>query len=183
MAHKRKTQPDKPAPFVPKTTAEIITSRPYRQTKPIRSKSHSEISERNGQTRPFRGDDGSYFGNFTKHVLVVEDAAFGLFEGIGVWSRGLQRSVGGYCGPARPWLLLRDRESVPNWGRMTVTETMPPDPNLLKFLLERRIPERYREIKEVQHTHNAGALFQEFLKRMDEPKAKAQHRGCYRGRC
>ena len=58
--------------------------------------------------------------------------------------------------------------------RMTVTETMPPDPNMLKFLLERRIPERYREIKEVQHTHNAGALFQEFFKRMDakakEPK-------------
>ena len=51
---------------------------------------------------------------------------------------------------------------------MTVTETMPPDPNMLKFLLERRMPEKYREIKEVQHTHNAGALFQAFLKRMDE---------------
>ena len=52
--------------------------------------------------------------------------------------------------------------------RMTVTETMPPDPNMLKFLLERRMPDKYREIKEVQHTHNAGALFQAFLKRMDE---------------
>ena len=52
--------------------------------------------------------------------------------------------------------------------RMTVTETMPPDPNMLKFLLERRMPDKYREVKEVQHTHNAGALFQAFLKRMDE---------------
>ena len=51
---------------------------------------------------------------------------------------------------------------------MTVVETTPPDPNMLKFLLERRMPEKYREIKEVQHTHNAGALFQAFLKRMDE---------------
>ena len=54
--------------------------------------------------------------------------------------------------------------------RMTVTETMPPDPNMLKFLLERRMPDKYREIKEVQHTHNAGALFQAFLKRMDDAK-------------
>src|SRR6476620_10539257 len=58
--------------------------------------------------------------------------------------------------------------------RMTVTETMPPDPNMLKFLLERRLPDKYREVKEVQHKHNAGALFQAFLKRMDkrakEPK-------------
>ena len=53
---------------------------------------------------------------------------------------------------------------------MTVTETMPPDPNMLKFLLERRMPDKYREIKEVQHTHNAGALFQAFLKRMDDAK-------------
>ena len=61
---------------------------------------------------------------------------------------------------------------------MTVTETMPPDPNMLKFLLERRMPDKYREIKEVQHTHNAGALFQEFLKRMDE-RAKGQGaQGC-----
>ena len=56
---------------------------------------------------------------------------------------------------------------------MTVTETMPPDPNMLKFLLERRMPDKYREIKEVQHTHNAGALFQAFLKRMDE-RAKSE---------
>ena len=53
---------------------------------------------------------------------------------------------------------------------MTVTETMPPEPNMLKFLLERRMPDKYREIKEVQHTHNAGALFQAFLKRMDDAK-------------
>jgi hypothetical protein len=47
---------------------------------------------------------------------------------------------------------------------------MPPEPNILKFLLERRIPDKYREIKQVQHTHNAGALFQAFLKRMDDAK-------------
>ena len=56
---------------------------------------------------------------------------------------------------------------------MTVTETMPPEPNMLKFLLERRMPDKYREVKEVQHTHNAGALFQAFLKRMDE-RAKSE---------
>ena len=28
--------------------------------------------------------------------------------------------------------------------RMTVTETMPPDPNMLKFLLERRMPDKYQ---------------------------------------
>ena len=55
---------------------------------------------------------------------------------------------------------------------MTVTETMPPDTNMLKFLMERRVPDKYREVKEVQHTHNAGQLFQAFLKRMDD-RAKA----------
>ena len=50
---------------------------------------------------------------------------------------------------------------------------MPPDPNMLKFLLERRMPDKYREVKEVQHTHNAGQLFQAFLKRMDD-RAKAE---------
>ena len=38
---------------------------------------------------------------------------------------------------------------------------------MLKFLMERRI-EAYRPTKEVVHTHNAGAMFQEFLKRMDD---------------
>ena len=51
--------------------------------------------------------------------------------------------------------------------RMTVTETMPPDPNMLKFLMERRM-EAYRPTKEVLHTHNVGAQFQAFLQRMDE---------------
>ena len=55
---------------------------------------------------------------------------------------------------------------------MTVTETMPPDTNMLKFLMERRM-EKYRPTKEVQHTHNAGALFQEFLKRMDDAQKLA----------
>ena len=44
--------------------------------------------------------------------------------------------------------------------RMTVTEALPPDPQLLKFLLERRMPGQYRETKEVVHTHSAGLLFQ-----------------------
>jgi transposase-like protein len=52
--------------------------------------------------------------------------------------------------------------------KITVTEHVPPDANLLKFMLERRQPEKYKEVKEVQHTHNAGKLFQEFLTRMDE---------------
>ena len=51
--------------------------------------------------------------------------------------------------------------------RMTVTEALPPDPQLLKFLLERRMPGQYRETKEVVHTHNAGLLFQKVLERMD----------------
>jgi hypothetical protein len=50
---------------------------------------------------------------------------------------------------------------------MTVTETMAPSEHMLKFLLERRV-EGYRPTKEVVHTHNAGAMFQEFLRRMDE---------------
>jgi hypothetical protein len=53
---------------------------------------------------------------------------------------------------------------------MTVTETLPPNESLLKFFLARRLPGRYRLSKEVVHTHNAGALFQEFLKRMDDQK-------------
>jgi hypothetical protein len=56
--------------------------------------------------------------------------------------------------------------------KMTVTETLPPDPNLLKFMLERRQAGKYRETKEVLHTHNAGALFQRLLERM-EANAKA----------
>jgi predicted transcriptional regulator len=54
--------------------------------------------------------------------------------------------------------------------RMTVTETLPPNEHMLKFLLERRMGEQYRSTKEDVHTHNAGALFQEFLKRIDEQK-------------
>ena len=52
--------------------------------------------------------------------------------------------------------------------KITVVETIPPDAALLKFMLERRQPEKYRETKEVLHTHNAGKLFQEFLQRMDD---------------
>jgi hypothetical protein len=64
---------------------------------------------------------------------------------------------------------------------MTVTETMPPSESLLKFMLERRIPHPYRETKEVLHTHNAGALFQEFLKRMDD-RAKQLEQSCRHSR-
>ena len=51
--------------------------------------------------------------------------------------------------------------------KMTVVETLPPEPSLLKFMLERRMPGQYRESKEVVHTHNAGLLFQKVLERMD----------------
>ena len=51
--------------------------------------------------------------------------------------------------------------------KMTVVETLPPEPSLLKFMLERRMPGQYRETKEVVHTHNAGMLFQKVLERMD----------------
>jgi hypothetical protein len=51
--------------------------------------------------------------------------------------------------------------------KLTVTETLPPNEYLLKFLLERRMGEQYRPTKEVVHTHNAGALFQSMLQRMD----------------
>ena len=51
--------------------------------------------------------------------------------------------------------------------KMTVVETLPPEPSLLKFMLERRMPGEYRETKEVVHTHNAGLLFQKVLERMD----------------
>ena len=55
--------------------------------------------------------------------------------------------------------------------KLTVTETMPPSDIMLKFLMERRI-EAYRPTKEVIHTHNAGALFQEFLSCMDAQHAR-----------
>jgi hypothetical protein len=58
---------------------------------------------------------------------------------------------------------------------MTVVETMPPNEFLLKFSLERRMGEQYRPTKEVVHTHNAGALFQQFLKRMDDAKRLEDH--------
>ena len=45
--------------------------------------------------------------------------------------------------------------------KMTVVETLPPEPSLLKFMLERRMPGQYRETKEVVHTHNAGAAIPE----------------------
>ena len=48
-----------------------------------------------------------------------------------------------------------------------MVETLPPEPSLLKFMLERRMPGQYRESKEVVHTHNAGVLFQKVLERMD----------------
>jgi hypothetical protein len=51
---------------------------------------------------------------------------------------------------------------------------MPPSDILLKFLLERRIPDPYRASKEIVHTHNAGALFQDMLKRMDEEAKRRQ---------
>jgi len=57
--------------------------------------------------------------------------------------------------------------------KMTVIEHMPPDASLLKYITERRLPDKYKETKEVMHRHEAGALFQRFLERMDEA-AKAQ---------
>ena len=56
---------------------------------------------------------------------------------------------------------------------MTVVETLPPEPSLLKFMLERRMPGEYREAKEVVHTHNAGLLFQRVLERMDAQAKQA----------
>ena len=32
------------------------------------------------------------------------------------------------------------------------------------------MPDKYREVREVQHTQYAGALLQQFLKRMDDAK-------------
>ena len=104
----------------------------------------------------------------------MEDAVFGFFEGVGVWSRGLNGALEATALQRALGYSYETEKAFQTGVRMTVTETMPPDPNMLKFLLERRMPDKYREVKEVQHTHNAGALFQAFLKRMDE-RAK-QHR-------
>jgi hypothetical protein len=171
MAHKRKTQPDKPAPFVPKTTAEIITSRPTGRPsqydpkatpKLVRGMAKQGLSE--GMMARILEISPSTFSlwktqhsAFSKALEYGREACNGALEATAV-----QRALG---------YSYETEKAFQTGIRMTVTETMPPDPNLLKFLLERRIPERYREIKEVQHTHNAGALFQEFLKRMDA-KAK-----------
>ena len=40
-------------------------------------------------------------------------------------------------------------------------------------MLERRQGDKYRETKDTMRSHNAGALFEEFLKRMDERLSSA----------
>ena len=107
-------------------------------------------------------------------VLEISPSTFSLWKTQhSVFSKALEygreakRSVGGYRAPARLGYSYETEKAFQTGVSMTVTETMPPDPNMLKFLLERRMPDKYREVKEVS-VPNAGQLFQAFLKRIDE---------------
>ena len=162
------TELDKPAPFVPKTVTDFVpatsTGRPTKYDpkstpKLVRGMAKQGLSE--GMMARVLEISPSTFSlwktqhsAFSKALEYGREACNGALE-----ATACQRALG---------YSYETEKAFQTGVRMKVTETMPPDPNLLKFLLERRIPERYREVKEVQHTHNAGALFQQFLKRMDE---------------
>ena len=177
MARKRKTQPaaqltelDKPAPFVPKTVTDFVpatsTGRPTKYDpkstpKLVRGMAKQGLSE-GMMARVLEISPSTFslwktqYSAFSKALEHGREACNGALEATAV-----QRALG---------YSYETEKAFQTGVRMTVTETMPPEPNILKFLLERRMPDKYREIKEVQHTHNAGALFQAFLKRMDDAK-------------
>ena len=182
MTRKRKTQPaaqltelDKPAPFVPKTVTDFVpatsTGRPTKYDpkstpKLVRGMAKQGLSE-GMMARILEISPSTFslwktqYSAFSKALEYGREACNGALEATAV-----QRALG---------YSYETEKAFQTGVRMTVTETMPPDPNMLKFLLERRMPDKYREVKEVQHTHNAGALFQAFLKRMDE---RGQGAGC-----
>jgi hypothetical protein len=181
MARKRKTQPaaqltelDKPAPFVPKTVADFVpatsTGRPTKYDpkstpKLVRGMAKQGLSE-GMMARVLEISPSTFslwktqYSAFSKALEHGREACNGALEATAV-----QRALG---------YSYETEKAFQTGVKITVTETLPPDPILLKFLLERRIPDPYRPSKEVLHTHNAGALFQTVLQRMEEEaKAKA----------
>ena len=185
----RKTQPaaqltelDKPAPFVPKTVTDFVpansTGRPTKYDpkstpKLVRGMAKQGLSE-GMMARILEISPSTFslwktqYSAFSKALEHGREACNGALEATAV-----QRALG---------YSYETEKAFQTGVRMTVTETMPPDPNMLKFLMERRI-EAYRPTKEVIHTHNAGALFQEFLARMDaQAKLAPDARGCDRRR-
>jgi hypothetical protein len=182
MARKRKTQPaaqlpelDKPAPFVPKL-------KDVTEVAPITSPGRP--SEYNGEGTCKLARNMARAGlshTMMARIFGIAPSTFSLWKAQhpaflkaleqgteqvdkALETTAIQRALG---------YSYETEKAFQTGVKMTVTETLPPEPNLLKFMLERRQAEKYREIKEVQHTHNAGAMFQEFLKRMDD-RAKAQ---------
>ena len=182
MARKRKTpanqlpELDKPAPFVPKLKEVTEVHGPI--TSPGRP------SEYNGEETCKLAKNMAKAGlshTIMARILGIAPSTFSLWKAQhpaflkaleqgteqvdkALETTAIQRALG---------YSYETEKAFQTGVKMTVVETLPPEPSLLKFMLERRQPEKYREIKEVQHTHNAGAMFQEFLKRMDD-RAKAQ---------
>ena len=175
MPRKRKTQPaaqltelDKPAPFVPKIVTDFVpatsTGRPTKYDpkstpKLVRAMAKQGLSE-GMMARVLEISPSTFslwmtqYSAFSKALEHGREACNGALEATAV-----QRALG---------YSYETEKAFQTGVRVTVTETMPPSDILLKFLLERRMPHVYRATKEVVHTHNAGALFQTMLQRMDE---------------
>jgi len=183
MARKRKTQPaaqltelDKPAPFVPKVkeTNEQFMPAPTGRPSLYDPKHHPKEVRNMAKAGLSEAQMARIFGIAPSQICRWK-AQYPAFRNALEWGREALNGALEATAVQRALGFSYETEKAFQTGvRMTVTETMPPDPNMLKFLLERRLPDKYREVKEVQHKHNAGALFQAFLKRMDkrakEPK-------------
>src|SRR6476660_9410036 len=163
MARKRKTpanqlpEQDKPAPFVPKLKDVTEVHGPI--TSPGRP------SEYNGEETCKLARNMARAGlshTMMARIFGIAPSTFSLWKAQhpaflkaleqgteqvdkALETTAIQRALGYSYETERAFLIGVE---------MTATETLPPEPNLLKFMLERRQPEKYREIKEVQHTHN-----------------------------
>jgi hypothetical protein len=177
MARKRKTQPaaqlpelDKPAPFVPRL-------KDVTEVAPITSPGRP--SEYNGEETCKLAKNMARAGlshTMMARIFGIAPSTFSLWKAQHpAFLKALERGTEQVDKALETTAIQRalgysyETEKAFQTGvKMTVVETLPPEPSLLKFMLERRQAEKYRETKEVMHTHNAGALFQEFLKRMDD---------------
>ena len=184
MARKRKTQPaaqlpelDKPAPFVPRL-------KDVTEVAPITSPGRP--SEYNGEETCKLAKNMARAGlshTMMARIFGIAPSTFSLWKAQHpAFLKALERGTEQVDKALETTAIQRalgysyETEKAFQTGvKMTVVETLPPEPSLLKFMLERRMPAQYRETKEVVHTHNAGLLFQKVLERMD---AQAKQHGC-----
>lgn len=176
MARKRKTQPaaqlpelDKPAPFVPRL-------KDVTEVAPITSPGRP--SEYNGEETCKLAKNMARAGlshTMMARIFGIAPSTFSLWKAQHpAFLKALERGTEQVDKALETTAIQRalgysyETEKAFQTGvKMTVVETLPPEPSLLKFMLERRMPGQYRETKEVVHTHNAGLLFQKVLERMD----------------